>query len=249
MKKAKKILTLVACAVLLVCISVGATIAYLQAQDTVTNTFTVGDIKIKLDEAEIKDYNAETNRYDAVDDSTKRVEANTYKMTPGIYMAKDPTVTVETGSDRAYIRALVTIEYLSAADSVIPADFFTAWVQGYDQSTWMPANMTVTKDDKDTEATTDDITTRTYELRYKEMVNALEATEDVVLTDIFTGIQLPATLSNEDMATLADMKITVVAHAIQADGFENAAAAWDAWGAPAQGGDAENGAEEGEENA
>ena len=66
MKKAKKILTLVACAVLLVCISVGATLAYLQATtDTVTNTFVAGNVTVDdpttdlndgLDEAKVDVY-------------------------------------------------------------------------------------------------------------------------------------------------------------------------------------------------
>ena len=40
MKKTRKILAMAACAILLVCISVGATVAYLTSTDTVTNTFT-----------------------------------------------------------------------------------------------------------------------------------------------------------------------------------------------------------------
>ena len=56
MKKTRKILLMAACAVLLVCISVGATVAYLTSTDTVTNTFTVGQVAITLDEAKVDMY-------------------------------------------------------------------------------------------------------------------------------------------------------------------------------------------------
>ena len=43
-KKAKKVVALLLCAVLLVVGSVTGTMAYLTANDTVTNTFTVGKV-------------------------------------------------------------------------------------------------------------------------------------------------------------------------------------------------------------
>ena len=77
MKKTRKILLMAACAVLLVCISVGATVAYLTSTDSVTNTFTVGNIQIKLDEAK-------TDVNGVVDTTvTSRVQANEYKLMPG----------------------------------------------------------------------------------------------------------------------------------------------------------------------
>ncbi len=53
MKKFKALLV-VACALLLVAASVFGTMAYLTSTDTVTNTFTVGSVAIKLDEADVK---------------------------------------------------------------------------------------------------------------------------------------------------------------------------------------------------
>lgn len=91
--KLKKILALACCAVLLVCISVGATLAYLTDDDAVTNTFTVGKVEITLDEAD-------------VDDSTEgedRDQANEYKLIPGGEYEKDPTVHVAAGSEEAWL--------------------------------------------------------------------------------------------------------------------------------------------------
>ena len=56
MKKAKKILVLVMSACLLVAVTIGATVAYLTDDDTVTNTFTVGNVQITLDEADVYEF-------------------------------------------------------------------------------------------------------------------------------------------------------------------------------------------------
>ena len=55
MKKAKKALALVLCAVLLVAGSVMGTMAYLTSKDEVVNTFTVGKVGITLDEEDVDD--------------------------------------------------------------------------------------------------------------------------------------------------------------------------------------------------
>ena len=54
MKKTKKVLILGLCAVLLVAASVLGTMAYLTDTKSVTNTFTVGNVAITLDEAKVK---------------------------------------------------------------------------------------------------------------------------------------------------------------------------------------------------
>ena len=51
--KKLKVLGLSLCAVLLIAASVLGTLAYLTAQDTVTNTFTVGQVDITLDETKV----------------------------------------------------------------------------------------------------------------------------------------------------------------------------------------------------
>ena len=51
MKAGTKGLVLSLCAVLLVVATVFSTAAFLTSQDQVTNTFTVGNVKIALDEA------------------------------------------------------------------------------------------------------------------------------------------------------------------------------------------------------
>lgn len=219
--KLKKILTLMCCAVLLVCISVGATVAYLTSTADVTNTFTVGNVQIKLDEA-TAEYDKVKNEW--VDNGKRTEDGQSYKLLPGVKIDKDPTVTVVADSEECYVRALVTVSYNAEAESFIPTDFFTKWIKGYDASTWVANGV-------DTVKTTDEdgVTTisRTYELRYNETVKNNAA--DQKLTAIFTDIELPGTLTNDQIADLNGLEIKVVAHAIQADGFANAAAAWGAW--------------------
>ena len=50
MKTVRKTLILAACAIMLVCATIAGTLAYLTAQESVENTFTVGNVGIKLDE-------------------------------------------------------------------------------------------------------------------------------------------------------------------------------------------------------
>lgn len=93
----------------------------------------------------------------------------------------------------------------------------TLYQRLYDSANWIYKDNT-----KD--ATAD---TRTYEFWYKETVGA--PTADVALDALFDSITVPGTITNEQLATIEGMTITVNAYAIQADGFANAEAAWDAF--------------------
>ena len=52
---------------------------------------------------------------------------------------------------------------------------------------------------------------------------------DVKLPTVFDAISVPDDVTNDQLATLENFQITVVAEAIQADGFANAGAAWAAF--------------------
>lgn len=92
----KKSIALVMMAVLLVAASVMGTLAYLTSKDSVTNTFTVGKVKITLDEAKV-------NEYGEADTPASRVKENTYKLIPGHAYTKDPTVHFAAGSEASYL--------------------------------------------------------------------------------------------------------------------------------------------------
>lgn len=213
MKSKKKVFVTVLCAVLLVAASVLGTMAYLTSQDTVTNTFTVGNVQIKLDEAK-------ANPDGSLVANADRVKANSYKLLPGHTYNKDPMVTVLKGSESSYVKMTVTFTKAAELDAIFApngADM-TSIFNGYDSTNWTYKGNT-----KDTSANT-----RTYEFWYKETVAAPDG--DVALDALFDSITVPGTITNAQLATIEGMTITVNGYAIQADGFANAEAAWAAYG-------------------
>lgn len=211
MRKTKAIL-LALCAVLLVAASVMGTLAYLTSTDTVVNTFTVGKVQIKLDEAKA---NADGSLVPNVD----RVKANSYKLLPGHTYNKDPMVTVLKGSESSYIKMTVTFTKAAELDAIFAptgAEMTSIFV-GYDSNNW------ISKGNTEDTATN----TRTYEFWYKEAVAAPDT--DVALDALFDQIVVPGSITNTQLATIEGMTITVNAYAIQADGFATADAAWAAY--------------------
>lgn len=210
MKKFKALLV-VACALLLVAASVFGTMAYLTSTDTVTNTFTVGKVKITLDEAKV-------NTDGTPVANAERVKANEYKLLPGHTYTKDPVLTVKGGSEDAYVRLLVTINKASALKEVFGTNFLP---QNYVDNTWNAQTWPCVK----TTVNSDD--TVTYEFRYKEIVEANAA--DQKLDALFKSFTVPDTVNGEQLAKLGDLKIKVIGEAIQAEGFANADTAWKAF--------------------
>lgn len=212
MKARSKALLLALCAVLLVAATIFGTMAYLTSTDTVTNTFTVGKVAIKLDEAK-------ANPDGSLVANADRVKANEYKLLPGHTYNKDPMVTVLGGSESSYVKMTVTFSKANALDAIFAPDGANLLkiFKGYDATNWLAKGNT-----KDETANT-----RTYEFWYKEAVAAPNG--DVALDALFDSITVPGEITGAQLATIVDMTITVNAYAIQADGFADAAAAWAAF--------------------
>lgn len=212
MKTRSKALILTLCAVLLVAATIFGTMAYLTSTDTVTNTFTVGKVNIKLDEAK-------ANSDGTLVEGAERVKANSYKLLPGHTYNKDPMVTVLSGSESSYVKMTVTFSKANELDAIFAPDGanLTSIFSGYDAANWIAKGNT-----KDATANT-----RTYEFWYKEAVAA--PTADVALDALFDSITVPGTITGAQLATIGGMTITVNAYAIQADGFADADAAWAAF--------------------
>ena len=210
MKSKKKVFVTVLCAVLLVAASVLGTMAYLTSNDEVVNTFTVGNVQIKLDEAK-----ANTDG-SLSDNGATRVKANSYKLLPGHTYNKDPMVTVLKGSESSYVKMTVTFSHANELDAIFAPNGanMTSIFNGYDSNTWIYKGNV-----KDTASNT-----RTYEIWYEETVAA--PTADVELDALFDSITVPGTITNKQLATIQNMTITVNGYAIQADGFTGAADAW-----------------------
>ena len=214
MKTAKKAMLMTLCAIILVVATVFGTMAYLTSTDEVTNTFTVGNVAIKLDEAKV-------NPDGSLVEGAARVKTNEYKLLPGHTYNKDPMVTLLAGSETSYVKMTVTFSKANELDTIFAPDGanLTSIFNGYDSANWTAKGNT-----KDATANT-----RTYEFWYKEAVGA--PTVDVALDALFDSITVPGTITKEQLATIEGMTITVNAYAIQADGFDDAAAAWEAFSA------------------
>jgi len=233
MKTKSKALLLTLCAVLLVAASVLGTMAYLTSTDTVTNTFTVGKVEIKLDETDVTDPNG------------PRVKANSYKLMPGTTYTKDPTVTVLKGSEESYVRMKVTFnnakeiialctdpEYadeVTGVENAFPLIRMVNFVKA-NAAKWdgiIPDNMVETGEmlaDAKYFAYDKTADTLTYIFYYRETVTA--TTADVTLPALFDTIKVPEHVTGEQLAELNNFQITVIAEAIQAGSFADAADAW-----------------------
>ena len=242
MKTRRNALLLTFCAVLLVVASVMGTIAYLTSTDAVKNTFTVGNVSIKLDEAKVTEDGKPVEGAD-------RVHENDYKLLPGLTYTKDPTVTVENGSEESYVRMKVTFNNAKAiiamcTDPEFAEDGPTGVENAYplirmvnfveaNTAKWdgiIPDNMVETEDmlgdakyfvyDKAAD-------TLTYYFYYTETVAA--PTADVVLPTLFDSITVPEWVTGDQLKALDGFQINAVAEAIQAAGFANADEAWAAF--------------------
>lgn len=102
----RKALTIVLAVALVSLLAAGGAIAYLTGADSVKNTFTVGSVKIAMDEARV------TRNADSTwTAGQERVKANTYEnIYPGAVLPKDPIVH-NVGANAAYVRAKVTIKH------------------------------------------------------------------------------------------------------------------------------------------
>lgn len=223
----KKLLSLL-CVLVLVVGAVVGTYAYLTDEETAVNTFTVGNVDIQLDEAVVDVYGEKQGN-----DRTEQGEGNAYKLIPGHYYTKDPKVTVLAGSEKSYVRMLVTFNYSSQLDAIFdptpetnPSKAnLTEIFEGYDGAKWKLVDVV--------ENTT--ANTRTYEFRYYDTVATLDNV-DKPLEALFTGFTLPENITKEQLATLVTLdaegkvesqfSITVVAQAIQAMDFDDDDDAW-----------------------
>lgn len=96
--KKKKLITMLTALVLVGVVGVGATLAYMSSAASLTNAFTVGNVKITLDETEY--LNGDVNG------SLRTQVGNngTYgKMYPGKVVIKDPTIHIDENSSDCYL--------------------------------------------------------------------------------------------------------------------------------------------------
>lgn len=130
MRTKTKALVLALCAVLLVVTTVFVTMAFLTSEDSVQNTFTVGEVTISLDELDVDDSDKDGS-------TTDRDKANEYKLIPGKTYTKDPTIHVGANSEPCYLFVKVENGLVNAE-----ADGNTTIAKQMENKGWFPVNGT-----------------------------------------------------------------------------------------------------------
>lgn len=210
MKSKHKALLLALCAVLLVAASVFGTVAYLTDTEAVTNTFTVGRVGLKLDEADVKP--------DGTLDTDKRVLENEYHLLPGRTYIKDPTIYIDADSEECYLfvkveNGIKKIETTDSTKTIAAQMKDLGWVL-IDE-----ANGIYVLDKKG------DKTYTVFGEAEVEVFKTFTIDGDKVV-NVPEGETVPD--GKYDLSDYEKAEVTVTAYAVQVAGFDNAEAAWKA---------------------
>lgn len=212
----KRFTAILLCVTLVALAAIGATFAYLTDTETVNNTFTIGDVKIKLDETNIKN------------PAGDRVTFNTYDIYPGAVVTKDPIVH-NIGKNAAYIRATVNVSnwmnlvtaYYPDFKETFPNDGYKAALNllvGELGEGWSVVGVEAG----------DTFTIGTFDAKFVLKYDGVLAA-DADTTAMFQTVTIPAGIDNASANSFTG--VTVVAQAMQADGFDTWEAAFTAFDA------------------
>ena len=208
--KRKKTWLIMACAVMMLMVSVIGTIAYLtDTTGPVVNTFTVGKLLDDPQNFVLKEHEATDTDSDGVYTlvTTKEVDTNTYTVLPGVDLPKDPFVkTEETLKLDAYV-------FIEVVDETGTALHFTV-----DSENWTELS------DK-----TGPQGGKVYVMKANNGIAEAGKMLGPISILAKNGNGKEITVDNvpiEDAEAQFGSKITFYGYMIQAGGFENAADAW-----------------------
>lgn len=195
----KKKITAIALVVCLVAVAiVGGSLAYFTDEEEATNTFEVGNVDITLTEPNW--------------DAALKEDAKAATLIPGRVIAKDPTITVEATSQRAYTFMKVQL----SADFV---DLLTKYAKAQ-------------KIDLNTEAGQKALIDAWFSSKVQPKIMKLDLTDNFVILGVlspknpgdtvtyFDAVTVPADVDGNMIKANGDYKIYITAYAIQAEGFE-----------------------------
>lgn len=212
----KKILALSMCIALAAIAIVGASLAYFTDTKTATNTFTMGNVKIELDETDIKNPEGD------------RVTSNAYDVYPGAVVTKDPIVH-NTGKNGAYIRATVNVSnWMNLVAAYYPDFKVTFPNDGYKAA----LNLLVGELGEGWSVVEvvagDTFTVGQFDAKFILKYDGVLAS-GADTTAMFQTVTIPTGIDNANADSFDEVK--VVAQAIQADGFDTWEAAFAAFDA------------------
>ena len=212
----KRFVAILLCVTLVALAAIGATFAYLTDTKSVNNTFTMGNVAIKLDETNVND------------PTGARVTSNAYNVYPGAVVKKDPVVH-NTGKNAAYIRATVNVSnWMNLCAAYYPDFKYTFGQEGYKAA----LNLLVGELGEGWSVVGveagDTFTIGQFDAKFiLKYDGTLAANADT--TAMFQTVTIPAGIDNANTDSFKEVK--VVAQAIQADGFDTWEAAFAAYDA------------------
>lgn len=200
MKTVRKTLILAACAILLVCATVVGTLAYLTSTAAVENTFTVGNVGIKLSETKV---NPDGTPVEGTGAGTTE-EGNNYHLLPGHSYTKNPKITVSSGSEDCYLFVKVENGIKDIED---------------------PSASIATQMEEKGWTAVDDVE-NVYVYTKEGNPAVVKASDEV---SVFDSFKIKGDVKSENLNGYSGKKVTVTAYAVQKDGFDNKTAKeiWD----------------------
>ena len=190
MKKRK---TIIAAVVLLLVFVVGRAVAYFTDTESVTNTFTIGNVDITLTEP----------NWDDADDNNNNVPDAAESKTPGQKIAKDPTIT-NVGTNDAFVFAKVEAACTTDVSPAAPKEIFTYTVK----SGWYLMTDNACSGGK---------TTKIYAYGSDTSMTRLAKDGKAVL---FDEVIVNPEITGEEQGLTGNKDIVVTGYAIQADGID-----------------------------
>mgnify|MGYP004529169725 FL=1 len=200
MKTRSKALLLTLCAMLLLIVSSLGTVAYLTVQDTVTNTFSVGQVNITLDDVSVDKRGMKARSTSAP------VDENDHILMPGHTYTKAHTIHVDAVSEDSYIFVKVEngIAGYEAASSAEEGGYKTINDQ-IKANGWAAFEGAAN-------------------VYYREYTKSSAGSDFAV----FGNFKIADNANDAESWGSYDAKVTVTAYAVQKDGFDTASDAWTA---------------------
>lgn len=237
MKTKNKALLLSLCAVLLVAATVLCTIAWLTAEQTVTNTFTYGKVAIELKEPKTDAFGEYYYRDVTLGDTTTEescdpkscfyyevnaVTANSYTLRPAHEYIKRPYIEILEGSEPCYLFVKIENELAGIAadeegyDTIEEQMFICGWKK-VDGHTGVYVYCGAPEQERDHSTGTS---------VYKELGDRCIATRSGgnggrPYYDVFSTFKVKGDVDSETLAEYDEAQIKITAYAVQADGFED----------------------------
>ena len=253
----KRFVAILLCMTLVALAAIGATFAYLTSTDSVTNTFTVGNVKIDLIESRLHRENAgipngETSDSELWSNVNKEGTGNTSKYKAGDTFYTDAQIEADAAEYKCenvkllpgesyhkmpYVKNIGTEDAYIRIRVMIPADLDTAILNSsmYTSSAMLKKEFTMAYDNSGT-VERGNVKYNVYTFTRIDRLAAGEMTywnvwDTIHMDPDTTGEELAEFFGEGKAYANGVFPVLVEADGIQADGFADAAAAWAAFDA------------------